>query len=73
MSHWIVAIVSGLFGLLGLFLASRSLDDGMYVFGLALLTFGIFMVFWLMKHAFDVKEAREGEMQARPTVAIAAE
>lgn len=61
MSYWIVGVVSGLFGLLGLFLASRAVDDGMYVFGFALLIFGIFMVFWLMKHAFDAGEAPAAE------------
>jgi len=57
MSHWIVGFVSGLLGLLGIFLASRAVDAGMYVFGFALLGFGILMVFWLMRHAFDTSEA----------------
>jgi hypothetical protein len=56
MSNWFVGIVSGLFGLLGIFLASRAVDVGMHVFGLALFAFGVLMVFWLMKHAFDAAE-----------------
>jgi hypothetical protein len=73
MSHWIVGIVSGSCGLLGLFLASRAVDDGMYVFGFDLLVFGIFMVFWLMKHAFDAEVAGKADtVRTRPT-AVAAE
>lgn len=74
MSNWIVGTVSGLFGLLGLFLASRAVDDGMLVFGIALVVFGIFMVFWLMKQAFDANDAREvSAVQTPLATAIAAE
>ncbi len=61
MSQWIVGIVSGLFGLLGLFLASHAVDDGMSVFGFALFAFGVLMVFWLTKKAFDAGEAADAE------------
>jgi hypothetical protein len=71
MSYWIAGAVSGLFGLLGLFLASRAVDAGMYVFGFALLGFGILMVFSMMKRAFDASEA---EVAAAPApVRLAAE
>jgi hypothetical protein len=74
MSTWIVGTASGLLGLLGLFLASRATDDGMYVFGFALLVFGIFMVFWLIKHAFDAAAAHEADAApSGPTAAVAAE
>jgi hypothetical protein len=75
MSNWIVGIVSGLLGLLGLFLASRAVDDGMYVFGFALLVFGVFMVFWLIKHAFDAAAvgAADAEGTRSTTSAVAAE
>lgn len=49
MTDWIVGIACGIFALLGAFLASRAIDDGMYVFGLALAVFGVFMIFFLMK------------------------
>ena len=49
MTDWIVGIACGIFSLLGAFLASRAIDDGMYIFGLALFAFGIFMIFFLMK------------------------
>jgi hypothetical protein len=56
MSNWIVGIVSGLFGLLGLFLAANAVDDGIYVFGFALFGFGLLMDFWLVKLACDTAE-----------------
>jgi hypothetical protein len=65
MSQWIVGIVSGLLGLLGLFLASHAVDDGIAVFGFALFAFGVLMVFWLIKKAFDAGEAAGAD--ARPT------
>jgi len=49
MTDWIVGIVCGLFSLLGAFLASRAMDDGMYVFGLGLAAWGSFMVFFLIR------------------------
>ncbi len=61
MSQWIVGIVAGLFGLLGLFLASHAVDDGMSVFGFALFAFGVLMVFWLIKKAFDTAGAERAE------------
>ena len=73
MSNWIVGIASGLIGLLGLFLASHAVDDGMYVFGFALLVFGIFMVFWLMKHAFDAEAAGKADATRTGPTTIAAD
>ncbi len=74
MSQWIVGIVSGLFGLLGLFLASHAVDDGMSVFGFALFAFGVLMVFWLTKKAFDAAEAERAEApQVARDEALAAE
>jgi hypothetical protein len=72
MSYWVVGAVSGLFGLLGLFLASRSVDDGMYVFGFALFGFGIVMVFSMMKQAFDACEGEAREPAAPPIRKLAA-
>jgi hypothetical protein len=72
MSYWIAGAVSGLFGLLGLFLASRAVDDGMYVFGFALFGFGILMVFSMMKQAFDAGEGEVREPAAPPIRKLAA-
>ena len=49
MTDWIVGIACGLFALLGAFLASRAIDDGMYVFGLGLFAFGVGMIFFLLR------------------------
>ena len=73
MSYWIAGAVSGLFGLLGLFLASRAVDDGMYVFGFALLAFGILMVFSMMKQAFDARETVAAAPEVVPPSRLAAE
>jgi hypothetical protein len=73
MSYWIAGAVSGLFGLLGLFLASRAVDDGMYVFGFALLAFGILMVFSMMKQAFDASEVAAVAPEMAPPAKLAAE
>jgi hypothetical protein len=59
MSTWFVGTVCGLLALLGLFLNSRAVDDGMYIFGFALFGFGIFMIGWLMKRSFDEVDARK--------------
>src|SRR5260221_3287039 len=67
MSHWIVALVSGLLGLLGIFLPSRAVDGGMYVFGFAVPGFGILMGFGLRRHSFHSYEPasrRASELRA---------
>ena len=53
MTNWIVGIACGLFALLGAFLASRAIDDGMYIFGLGLAVFGIGMNFFLIRKHYD--------------------
>lgn len=53
-----IMIVSGLFGLLGLTLASRAVDGGIYLFGLVLFCFAILMNFRLLKQHFDAVDAK---------------
>lgn len=53
MTSWIVGIVCGLFGLLGAFLAANAMDDGMFVFGLGLVAFGIWMIYFLIRKRSD--------------------
>jgi len=48
-----MSIVSGLIGLLGLFLASRAVDRGIYIFGLALAVFAIVYIFTMIKIGYD--------------------
>ncbi len=53
MTNWIVGIVCGIFALLGAFLAAGALDDGMFVFGLGLIVFGVWMIYFLIKKRYD--------------------
>lgn len=56
MSHWIMGILSGLFALVGLFMAGGARDTGIYIFGLALFVSGVLFVWWMIKTAFDEAE-----------------
>jgi hypothetical protein len=56
MSHWIMGVLSALFGLIGLFLASRAHDLGIYVFGLALAISAVLFCWWMIKTAYDEAE-----------------
>ncbi|HKO10205.1 MAG TPA: hypothetical protein VJ487_21050 [Alphaproteobacteria bacterium] len=49
----IMSVFAGLLGLLGLFLASRAVDTGFYLFGLALAGFAIVYIFTMIKLAYD--------------------
>ena len=48
MGAHIMGLVGILLSLTGLLLASRAVDDGMYVDGMILAAFGIMLVFWLI-------------------------
>ena len=58
MSHWILGIMSALFGLIGLFMAAGARDVGIELFGLALFAFAILFCWWMIKTAYD--EAEDG-------------
>ena len=45
MSHWIMGVISALFGLIGLFMAARARDFGIELFGLVL--FAAAVLFWV--------------------------
>lgn len=53
---WIFGIFAGLGALLGAVLASRAADAGMLTFGLGLVVFGAFLIFWLIKDHYDEEE-----------------
>lgn len=40
-------------GLLGLFLASRAVDPGIYLFGFVLFALAVFLNFWFIKRHYD--------------------
>ena len=56
MSHWIMGILSGLFGLIGLFMASAAHDRGIFIFGFALMVFAVLFCWFMIKTAFDEAE-----------------
>ena len=56
MSHWIMGILAGVLGLVGLFLAAAARDFGILAFGLALALFGVLFCWWMIKLAYDEAE-----------------
>ena len=56
MSHWIMGILAGLGGLIGLFMASAAHDIGIYIFGMALMAFAVLFCWFMIKTAFDEAE-----------------
>lgn len=56
---WIVGVIVGGLGLLGLTMAAHSLDAGTYVFGMLLFVFAILFDFWLIKLGYDAVERRQ--------------
>ena len=61
MSHWIMGIMSALFGLVGLFMASGAHDLGIYVFGLVLAGGSVLFCWWMIKTAYDEAERAAAE------------
>jgi hypothetical protein len=57
MSHWIMGIMSGVFALIGLFLAAGARDVGILLFGLGLFMTGVLFAWWMIKTAYDEAEA----------------
>jgi uncharacterized membrane protein len=55
-ANWAMGAFVTALGLLGLVLASKAVDVGMYAFGLLLFAFATGFVFWLIKRAFDESE-----------------
>jgi uncharacterized membrane protein (DUF4010 family) len=56
MSNWIMGILSGLAGLVGLFMAAAARDTGIFVFGMALMLFAVLFCWLMIKTAFDEAE-----------------
>jgi hypothetical protein len=48
-----MSVLAGLIGLAGLYFASRALDTGFYIFGLALAAFAVIYIFTAIKRAYD--------------------
>jgi hypothetical protein len=60
-SATVVATLSTILAILGLFLWAKSVDLGMGVFGFGLLVFGLAFDFWLLKRYFDLAERRAAD------------
>lgn len=58
MSHWIMGIMAGIFGLIGLFLAAGAHDFGIAFFGIALMVWAVLFCWWMIKTAYDELENR---------------
>lgn len=56
-SDWIVGVMMVVFGLIGLFMASRAQDDAIYLFGLSLAGFAAAFVLGLIRVHFE-RQAR---------------
>ena len=56
MSHWTMGILTGLFGLAGLFMAGTARDFGILAFGLALALYATLFCWWMIKTAYDEAE-----------------
>lgn len=53
---WIVGVLVGGLGLLGLTMAAHAVDTGAHLFGMLLFAFAILFDFWLIKRSFDLSE-----------------
>ncbi len=53
----VVAVFATILGLVGLFMASRAADTGIYLFGLAIFAFSIVLDFQFIKRHFDGADA----------------
>ncbi|MBV8458861.1 MAG: hypothetical protein JO122_19875 [Acetobacteraceae bacterium] len=49
--------MSVLFALIGLFLAAGAHDTGIFIFGLGLFGGGVLFAWWMIKTAYDEREA----------------
>jgi hypothetical protein len=57
MSHWIMGILAAGAALTGLFMSGSAQDAGIFWFGLTLFVFGVLFSWWMIKIAFDEREA----------------
>jgi hypothetical protein len=64
-SDLVVGVMMNLFGLTGLVLASRAVDDEMYVFGLALAAFAYVFILGQIRRHFDAADAARKSEHAR--------
>jgi hypothetical protein len=63
---WIVGVMMGVFGLIGLFLFGHAADGEMAVFGAALVAFSLAFVFGLIKQNYDRHDAAHAKAKDAP-------
>ena len=56
-SDLIIGVLMGIFGMVGLVLASGATDDQIYVFGLSLFAYGFLFILHLVRRHFNRAEA----------------
>jgi hypothetical protein len=56
MTSALLGIFAVLLALIGAILAANAIDTGMFTFGLGLIVFGVFFIYWLAKDHFDQRE-----------------
>jgi hypothetical protein len=56
MTSALLGIFAILLAFLGAVLAAHAIDTGMFTFGLGLIGFGVFFVYWLTKDHFDHRD-----------------
>jgi hypothetical protein len=61
MTSSLLGIFAVLLALIGAVLAAHAIDTGMFTFGLGLVVFGVFFVYWLTKDHFDQREKASSE------------
>lgn len=57
MSHWIMGILAAAAAVTGLFMSGSAQDPGIFWFGLTLFVFGVLFAWWMIKLAYDEREA----------------
>ena len=56
--RWVINVIVGVIGLLGLFVASRATDNTFYAIGLIVFVIAVAFIFYSIRRAFDEAGAR---------------
>ncbi len=62
-SDFVIGIMMAVFGLIGLILAAGAVDDGIYVFGLALFGFACVFNLGLVRAFYDRRDAAHAHVR----------
>ena len=55
---WVINVIVGVIGLLGLYVASRATDNTFYAMGLIVFVLAVAFIFYSIRRAFDEAGAR---------------